>query len=160
MLDKDLRVLLVDDSPPIRFVMPMRLGQCLGIPKDAVKIHFALSGQEALGLMKTNAYDLILTDTQMPKMDGAGLIHAIRSDEQWQHIPVILISGNQLSDRGMAETLKKLAGLKVTFDAFCWKNNLVNGLKPAIEQAFASRTAVLQQQAPMAEPEGLQTLSL
>ena len=50
-------------------------------------------GQEALQLLQQGVFDLVLTDINMPVLDGFGLLKAIRATPELAHLPVILISG-------------------------------------------------------------------
>ena len=49
-------------------------------------------GEAALGLARYHDFDLVLSDVMMPKLDGFGLLKALRGDERTQTIPVILLS--------------------------------------------------------------------
>ena len=49
-------------------------------------------GEAALGLARLREFDLILSDVMMPKLDGFGLLKALRGDDRTQHIPIILLS--------------------------------------------------------------------
>lgn len=53
-------------------------------------------GQEALQVLRQGVFDLVLTDINMPVMDGFGLLKTIRETPELAHLPVILVSG--LSD--------------------------------------------------------------
>lgn len=55
-------------------------------------------GQEALQLLQQGVFDLVLTDINMPVLDGFGLLKAIRNTPQLAHLPVILVSGMSDSD--------------------------------------------------------------
>jgi two-component system chemotaxis response regulator CheY len=69
-----------------------------------VKITEAENGAEALAWLKKQDVDLILTDMNMPEMDGAGLIAAVRQELK-RETPIIIITtkGEQLDrERGLA----------------------------------------------------------
>ncbi|MHA7056611.1 hybrid sensor histidine kinase/response regulator [Aquimarina sp. M1] len=71
------------------------------------------NGLDALALLKKNQYDLILTDIQMPKMDGFELIKAIRENTVYKDIPVIALSGrtdttvSEYEEAGFSGSLRK-----------------------------------------------------
>ena len=65
-------------------------------------------GETALAEFKQSPPDLLLTDLSLPKMDGFALIQAIKQDESFSHIPIILITAY-----GMGR-LKHLRPLGVT----------------------------------------------
>ena len=82
-------VLVVDDSAAIRKILQRVLrqtGMAIGT------VYEAGDGQEALDLLKAHKIDLVLTDINMPKMDGIQLLGAIKSSPQWNSIPVMMIT--------------------------------------------------------------------
>jgi two-component system chemotaxis response regulator CheY len=82
-------VLVVDDSAAIRKILQRVLrqtGMAIGT------VHEAGDGQEALNLLKAHKIDLVLTDINMPKMDGLQLLGAMKSSPQWNGIPVMMIT--------------------------------------------------------------------
>src|SRR5215470_15616135 len=82
-------VLVVDDSAAIRKILQRVLRQT-GM---AIRtIHEAGDGQEALELLKSHKVDLVLTDINMPKMDGLQLLGALKAAPEWSQIPVVMIT--------------------------------------------------------------------
>src|SRR5437588_3801156 len=82
-------VLVVDDSAAIRKILQRVLRQT-GI---AIRtIHEAGDGQEALALLGANRVDLVLTDINMPKMDGLQLLASLKASAEWRDIPVVMIT--------------------------------------------------------------------
>ena len=55
-------------------------------------IHEAGDGQEALAVMALHRIDLVLSDINMPKMDGLQLLASLKASPQWQKIPVVMIT--------------------------------------------------------------------
>jgi two-component system chemotaxis sensor kinase CheA len=51
-----------------------------------------LDGMEALEMLRVEKADLIITDVQMPRLDGFGLVEALKADKQLKDIPVIIVS--------------------------------------------------------------------
>jgi two-component system chemotaxis response regulator CheY len=89
-------VLIVDDSPAMRrFVRRVleltgiELGKCLE----------ANNGQEALDLLRVECVDIVLTDINMPLMDGEELLRALKSDSALQAIPVLVLSTDRSESR-------------------------------------------------------------
>jgi two-component system chemotaxis response regulator CheY len=82
-------ILIVDDSPIMRQVIKKTV-LLSGI--DIGEILEAGHGQEGLDQAKNNWVDLILTDINMPTMDGITFIKELKSDEDLKSIPVIVIS--------------------------------------------------------------------
>jgi two-component system chemotaxis response regulator CheY len=82
-------VLVVDDSAAIRKILQRVLRQT-GMAIGA--IHEAGDGQEALGLLQQVKPGLILSDINMPKMDGLQFLAALKEKESWRDIPVVMIT--------------------------------------------------------------------
>ena len=86
-MESDL--LVVDDSAAIRKILQRVLrqtGMAIGT------IYEAGDGQEAITLLETNRVDLILSDINMPRMDGLQLLASLKASAEWRHIPVIMIT--------------------------------------------------------------------
>jgi two-component system chemotaxis response regulator CheY len=82
-------VMVVDDSAAIRKILNRVLrqtGMAIGT------VHEAGDGQEALELLRAHKIDLVLTDINMPKMDGLQLLGAMKASPQWNSIPVMMIT--------------------------------------------------------------------
>ena len=82
-------ILIVDDSLPMRSVLKRTL-TAAGYGKS--ELLEAANGQEALELMKNNWVDMVMTDYNMPVMDGLAFIKAIKENELSKEIPVVVIS--------------------------------------------------------------------
>jgi two-component system, chemotaxis family, chemotaxis protein CheY len=83
------RVLIVDDSPAMRGVI-RRVIELSGF--DLEKCLEAGNGEQALGVLKTQWVDLILTDINMPVMNGEELLSRLHGDDLLNSIPVVVIS--------------------------------------------------------------------
>jgi len=59
---------------------------------EGAPIHEAGDGQEALEKLKNGKVGLILSDINMPKMDGLQLLAALRESTEWRNVPVIMIT--------------------------------------------------------------------
>ena len=82
-------VLIVDDSSTIRLILRRCLDQAeLGIEE----IWEAGNGEEALALLSQHDVDVVLSDINMPKMDGIQLLSQMKQNERWKTIPVLLIT--------------------------------------------------------------------
>ena len=82
-------ILIVDDSPVMRKVI-RRTISLSGI--DLGNISEAGNGKEGLQKLEEDWIDLILTDINMPEMDGLQFIEELKNDEVMNTIPVIVIS--------------------------------------------------------------------
>ncbi len=87
-------ILIVDDSLPMRSVIKRTIKAAGYGSGDLLE---AANGQEAIDLLKKSWVDIIMTDYNMPVMNGLELIQAIKKDEISKDIPVVVISteGNE-----------------------------------------------------------------
>jgi len=94
------KVLVVDDSPTMRQLIVFALKRIAGL-----EIEEAGDGVAALKKLSSEVYDLLLTDINMPIMDGLKLVSLVRNDPQHQSLPVVVITteGAQVDrDRAIA----------------------------------------------------------
>ncbi len=89
-------ILIVDDSLSMRAVIRKIIGLS-GIGTD--KCYEAQNGREALEVLAGNWVDIILSDINMPEMNGIEFLKALRSDQLFKEIPVILISTEANTER-------------------------------------------------------------
>jgi two-component system, chemotaxis family, chemotaxis protein CheY len=85
----DSDVLVVDDSAAIRKILTRVLRQT-GMAIQTIRE--AGDGQEALAVMAQHRVDLVLSDINMPKMDGLQLLASLKASPRWQSIPVVMIT--------------------------------------------------------------------
>jgi len=123
-------VLVVDDSAAIRKILQRVLRQT---GMEIRTIHEAGDGQEALDLLKVHKPALILTDINMPKMDGLQLLAAIKADEAWRNIPVVMITteGGEMKV-GEAVKLGAAGYVRKPFTADQIKEKLAGILEPTL----------------------------
>ncbi len=104
-------VLIVDDSMPMRSVIKKTF-KAAGYGN--AKFIEAEDGKQALGLLKENWIDIVITDFNMPVMNGLELISKMKKDELFEQIPVVVISTegsqekvDQFKKNGAAGYIKK-----------------------------------------------------
>jgi two-component system, chemotaxis family, chemotaxis protein CheY len=83
----DFSCLVVEDSPMMRQLLVFALARV-----KRVAVTEAEDGVDALRKLASNKYDLVLTDINMPIMDGLKLVKRIRSDAQHSNVPIIIIT--------------------------------------------------------------------
>ena len=83
----EYRVLVVEDSPTMRQLIVFAL-------KRIRNLHIEEAGDGVGGLKKLSAqkFDLVVTDINMPIMDGLKLVSLIRNDPQYKDVPVVVIT--------------------------------------------------------------------
>ena len=94
---KDVRVLLVDDSRLARNHI-RRVLEGMGLEK----VTEAENGAMALTFLKDNTFDLVVTDYNMPEMDGRELSEYIRFNPETAHIPIIMVTSEAADSLHMA----------------------------------------------------------
>lgn len=117
-------VLIVDDCPQSAVTLEIALQ---GLP--GVETLVAGTGAEALRLMETagRPVDAIITDLEMPNMDGFELIERIRTDQRFRRLPIIVSSAT--TDPSTPERLRRLGA-----DAFFPKPFSPAELRNQLEQ--------------------------
>ena len=91
-----LDVLIVDGSAAIRKILHRVLLQT-----DLIlgRVHEANDGQEALDRMRNETVGLVLTDINMPNMDGLEFLRTMKSNPAWQSIPVLMVTTEASQDK-------------------------------------------------------------
>jgi two-component system chemotaxis response regulator CheY len=87
-------ILIVDDSLPMRSVIKKTF-KTAGYGSS--EFHEAANGQEAIEVMKNGWIDIVMTDYNMPVMNGLDFLQTIKKDDLLKEIPVVVISteGNE-----------------------------------------------------------------
>jgi two-component system, chemotaxis family, chemotaxis protein CheY len=89
-------ILIVDDSPAMRRVV-RRVVDLSGV--QVGRYLEAGDGKQALAVLRSEWVDLILSDINMPEMDGEELLLEVRKDETLKSIPVLVVSTDQTEAR-------------------------------------------------------------
>jgi two-component system chemotaxis response regulator CheY len=126
-MDKNMKILIADDMPSIRSALKSMLGE-LGF----TGISEASDGLAALSQLKQNKYDMLLSDWNMPNMDGISLLRMIRNDAELKDLIVLMIT---------AETDKEhvLEAIKVGISDYIVKPFTADILQHKIETIIAKR---------------------
>jgi Response regulator containing CheY-like receiver, AAA-type ATPase, and DNA-binding domains len=85
----EIRTLIVDDSSVMRKIVERALRQA-GL--NALVVHEAGNGTEGLEVLRAKPVDLILSDINMPSMDGLEFLRQIRSQQLAPGVPVVMIT--------------------------------------------------------------------
>ena len=81
------QALVVEDSTPMREMMVEALSRVEGLATVE-----AADGLDALRKIAKQQFDIILTDINMPILDGLKLVKRLRSDEKYRAVPVIIVT--------------------------------------------------------------------
>src|SRR5687767_15916114 len=87
------RILTVDDSPSMRDMVRIALTSA------GFDVTSAADGREALDLARKSAFDLVLSDVNMPVMDGIELIRALRAESAYRHTPILMLTTESSAER-------------------------------------------------------------
>ncbi len=79
-------ILTVDDSRTMRDMLRMALAEA------GYNVLQAEDGVHGLEVLQTAMPDVIVTDINMPKMDGFGLIEAVRKDSRYKRVPILVLT--------------------------------------------------------------------
>ncbi|MBU2359256.1 response regulator [Loktanella sp. M215] len=91
-----LKILAIDDSRTIREMLRMALGNA------GFDVHLANDGQEGVEALPRVSPDIVITDINMPRLDGFGVINAIRGGAVLNALPILVLtteSAQELKDR-------------------------------------------------------------
>jgi DNA-binding response OmpR family regulator/Zn-finger nucleic acid-binding protein len=156
MDDEDTyKILIVEDNLELLMLMQHML-------RAYYRVFAAKNGKEALDIIHKTDLDLIISDVMMPEMDGLELTQTIKEDDNYKHLPIILLTAKTQSEDhedalriGADEYLTKpfrLSELKLRI------NNIIENRKRA-QQEYASKVddseATKPEEAPTPEQEFL-----
>jgi len=95
----------------------------------------ALNGKEALAVLRDENIQLIISDIMMPVMDGLELCKVLRTDIEYNHIPIILLTAKSTLHA-------KIEGLEVGADAYIEKPFAIEYLKAQISNLLSNRAKI------------------
>jgi two-component system chemotaxis response regulator CheY len=121
------RILVVEDSASTRSLVRTILEE-----DASYEVTEAQSGFDAMRLLPRSKYDLIITDINMPDVNGLELIHFIRRSEQYRSTPLVIIS-TQATERDVER------GKKLGADAYVPKPFTPELLRGACEKLLGSQ---------------------
>ncbi len=86
---KDKKLLIVDHAAYTRNLI-IKAIQLIGI----TQVKEAVDGRQALAALQIKPYDLIISDWQMPEMEGIDLLRKVRADDRLERIPFIMLTSD------------------------------------------------------------------
>lgn len=96
-MDKNMKILVVDDFSTMRRIIKNLLKD-LGF----TNIQEADDGNTALPMLVQGDFDFVVTDWNMPGMQGIDLLRAIRSDDKLKHLPVLMVTAEAKKEQIVA----------------------------------------------------------
>ncbi|MEM9476101.1 MAG: response regulator [Pseudomonadota bacterium] len=87
-----LEVLAVDDSRTMRDMLRLALGEA------GMTTHLAEDGEHGLEVLSDISPDVIITDINMPRLDGFGFIDAVRAQEAYRNLPILVLTTESSAD--------------------------------------------------------------
>lgn len=92
-------ILAVDDSGSLRQMVVFSLSAA------GYQVTEAVDGQDGLDKARSQAFDLVLTDQNMPRMDGLAMVRSLRQLPNYQKVPILILtteSSDEMKSRGRA----------------------------------------------------------
>ncbi len=127
-VDPKIKILIVDDSGTMRIMFKQMLNKA-----GFENIIVAVDGSDGVKKVQDERPDLIISDWNMPRMDGFEFLKWLRSTPQYQHIPFIMATAQ--ADKGQQIAIEEAGGnghVPKPFDS--------NQIKDAIYRVFAPET--------------------
>lgn len=125
-------ILVADDSATMRAVVKKTV-EMAGVPIGS--FFEAANGAQALELLENNWIDVVLSDINMPVMNGMELLRKAKQDEDLRHIPLIFITTESSQARmDEARTMGAAGYIKKPFQPETIKNILYEVLEKAFQQ--------------------------
>jgi two-component system chemotaxis response regulator CheY len=87
------RIMTVDDSASVRQMVSFTLKQA------GYEVVEAIDGKDALSKLDGSGIHMVLTDLNMPNLDGTGLIKAVRAHQSYRFIPIIMLTTESQESR-------------------------------------------------------------
>lgn len=123
-ISKKKRILIVDDSITVREV------ECRLLENHGYEVETAVNGMDGWNALRTSSYDLVVTDIDMPRMNGIDFVKSIRADPRFKDLPVMIVSYKEREE-------DRIKGLEAGANYYLTKSSfhdetLVNAIKGLI----------------------------
>ena len=96
--EDEVRVLFVEDDPAVAQMYRLKL------ELDGYSVEIATDGEQAVAKAMAGPPDIVFLDIRLPKLDGLGVLEALRAQRQTRQIPVVILSNyseGELIERGL-----------------------------------------------------------
>ncbi|NPT55692.1 chemotaxis response regulator CheY [Paraburkholderia elongata] len=107
-MDKGMKILVVDDFPTMRRIVRNLLKE-LGYSN----VDEAEDGQAGLARLRSGTYDFVISDWNMPNLDGLAMLKEIRADANIAHLPVLMVTAESKKENIIAAAQAGASGYVV-----------------------------------------------
>ncbi|MGA7776356.1 MAG: chemotaxis response regulator CheY [Paraburkholderia sp.] len=107
-MDKGMKILVVDDFPTMRRIVRNLLKE-LGYSN----VDEAEDGMAGLARLRSGKYDFVISDWNMPNMDGLAMLKEIRADASITHLPVLMVTAESKKENIIAAAQAGASGYVV-----------------------------------------------
>lgn len=118
-------ILIVEDNPELQQFIYNQY-------KNKFNIHTANDGEEGLQVLDKNEIDIIITDMMMPNMDGIEFCKSVKSNDLWNHIPIIMLTAK-------TDVESKIEAFEYGADAYLEKPFNLSYLSARIDNLLETR---------------------
>ena len=114
-------MLFVEDDPSVAQMYKLKL------ELDGYRVEVAQDGELAIKMATAEPPDMIFLDIRLPKLDGLGVLEALRKDERTKAVPVVILSN--YSERELIERGLKLGALEYLIKSQTTPAKLAGGVE-------------------------------
>jgi two-component system chemotaxis response regulator CheY len=107
-MDKNMKILVVDDFPTMRRIVRNLLKE-LGYGN----VDEAEDGQAGLARLRSGSFDFVISDWNMPNLDGLDMLKQIRADATLSHLPVLMVTAESKKENIIAAAQAGASGYVV-----------------------------------------------
>jgi len=107
-MDKNMKILVVDDFPTMRRIVRNLLKE-LGYGN----VDEAEDGQAGLARLRSGSFDFVISDWNMPNLDGLDMLKQIRADAALSHLPVLMVTAESKKENIIAAAQAGASGYVV-----------------------------------------------
>lgn len=107
-MDKNMKILVVDDFPTMRRIVRNLLKE-LGY----INVDESEDGMAALARLRGGGYDFVVSDWNMPNLDGLSMLKEIRADAALSHLPVLMVTAESKKENIIAAAQAGASGYVV-----------------------------------------------
>ena len=108
MIDKSIKILVVDDFPTMRRIVRNLLKEL-----EFLNVDEAEDGAAGLSRLQGGGFDFVISDWNMPNMDGLEMLKRIRADAALSHLPVLMVTAESKKENIIAAAQAGASGYVV-----------------------------------------------